>query len=110
MLHLFGIGITVLLLVLWRIKRRVLWYFHNETVVLVVSAMVEEELGERNFCFDSLKYMNHDMEEKGIVAGGCLPSEPRGTTSLQRWCLRVGGLRRESTGQWEGAGGDSPKL
>ena len=28
--------------------------------------------GERNFGFDSLKYMNQDMEEKGIVAG-----EPR---------------------------------
>ena len=35
--------------------------------------MVEKELGERNFGFDSLKYMNHDMEEKGIVARECLP-------------------------------------
>ena len=26
--------------------------------------MVEKELGERNFGFDSLKYMNCDMEEK----------------------------------------------
>ena len=31
--------------------------------------MVENELGERNFGFDSLKNMNHDKEEKGIVAG-----------------------------------------
>ncbi|CAL8399055.1 unnamed protein product [Boreogadus saida] len=37
-------------------------------VVGDISAMVEKELGERNFCFDSLKYMNRDMEEKGIVA------------------------------------------
>ena len=46
-------------------------------VVGVISAMVEKELGERNFGFDSLKYMNHDMEEKGIVARDCLPLEPR---------------------------------
>ena len=39
--------------------------------------MVEKEFGERNFGFDSLKYMNHDMEEKGIVGHGCLPLEPR---------------------------------
>ena len=39
--------------------------------------MVEKELGERNFGFDSLKYMNHVMEEKGIVARKCLPVEPR---------------------------------
>ena len=38
--------------------------------------MVENELGERNFGFDSLKYMNHDMEEKGIVARDRLPPEP----------------------------------
>ena len=44
---------------------------------LVISAMVEKELGERNFGFDSLKYMNHDMEEKEIVASDCLPLEPR---------------------------------
>ncbi|CAL8340873.1 unnamed protein product [Boreogadus saida] len=40
-------------------------------------SMVEKELGERNFGFESLKYMNHDMEEKGIVARDCLPLEPR---------------------------------
>ena len=35
----------------------------------VPSAMIEKELGERNFGFDSLKSrLNHDMEEKGIVA------------------------------------------
>ena len=39
--------------------------------------MVEKELGERIFGFDSLKYLNHDMEEKGIVASDCLPLEPR---------------------------------
>ena len=40
--------------------------------------MVENELGERNFGFDFLKNMNHDMEEKGIVGGECLPLlEPR---------------------------------
>ena len=43
----------------------------------VISAMVEKELGERNFGFDSLKYMNQDMEVKGIVASDCLPLEPR---------------------------------
>ncbi|CAL8386890.1 unnamed protein product [Boreogadus saida] len=32
-------------------------------------AMVEKELGERNFGFDSLKYMNHDKEEKGTAEG-----------------------------------------
>ena len=35
----------------------------------VISAMVEKELGERNFGFDSLKSrLNRDMEKKGIVA------------------------------------------
>jgi hypothetical protein len=29
---------------------------------------LRRNLGERNFGFDSLKYMNHDMEEKGIVS------------------------------------------
>ena len=59
-------------LVLWR-----LWYFHNKAVVGVISAMVEKELGERNFGFDSQKYMNRDMEEKGIAARDRLPPEPR---------------------------------
>ena len=43
----------------------------------VISAMVVNELEERNFGFDSLKNMNHDMEGKGIVGGECLPLEPR---------------------------------
>ncbi|CAL8348826.1 unnamed protein product [Boreogadus saida] len=46
-------------------------------VVGVISAMVENELGGRNFGFDSLKKMNHDMEENGIVGRKCLPLEPR---------------------------------
>ena len=37
-------------------------------VVGVISDMVEKELGERNFGFDTLKYMNCVMEDKGIVA------------------------------------------
>jgi hypothetical protein len=39
--------------------------------------MVENEFGEKNFGFDSLMYMNHEMEEKGIVGRECLPLEPR---------------------------------
>ncbi|CAL8400476.1 unnamed protein product [Boreogadus saida] len=46
-------------------------------VLGVISAKVENELGGRNFGFDSLKNMNHDMEEKGIVGGECLPLENR---------------------------------
>ena len=41
--------------------------------------MVEKEMGERNYCFDSLKSMNPDMEEKGIVAA--IVSRYRGTTA-----------------------------
>ena len=48
--------------------------------------MVEKELGERNFGFDSLKYP--DMEEKGIVASDCLPLEPRFPLSTARACCR----------------------
>ena len=33
--------------------------------------MVEKELGKRYIGFDSEKYMNRDMEEKGIVARDC---------------------------------------
>ncbi|CAL8395519.1 unnamed protein product [Boreogadus saida] len=44
--------------------------------------MVENELGERNFSFDSLKNMNHDMEEKGIIVSSLSPaSRCRGTTA-----------------------------
>ena len=52
----------------------------SSTTTLVVgvnSAMVEKELGERNSGFDSLKDMNRDVEEKGIVDRDCLPPEPR---------------------------------
>ena len=58
----FVIWITVLLLVLWRITRQTLVSgIITRHVVGVISAMVEKELGERNFGFDSLKYMNCDM-------------------------------------------------
>ncbi|CAL8349652.1 unnamed protein product [Boreogadus saida] len=50
--------------------------FPHKTVVGVISA-IEKELGGRNFGFDSLKNMNRNMEEKGIVAHNCLPLEPR---------------------------------
>ena len=66
-------------------------------LVEIITAIVEKELGERNFGFDSLKYTNHDMEEKGIVARECLPLEPRfplprdhrlGAARCRRWwCL-----------------------
>ena len=65
-------------MVLWRITRRTLVSGISTTrlAVGVITAMVENELGERNFGFDSLKYMNHDMEEKGIVARKYLLLEP----------------------------------
>ena len=54
----------------------------------VISAMVENNLGERNFGLDSLKYMNCDM----LPAAGCREAPPpRSTTARQRaagrWCL-----------------------
>ena len=53
--------------------------------------MVEKELGERNFGSGSLKYMNRDMEEKGIVGRACLPPEPRcPLPTARRWCLGSG--------------------
>ncbi|CAL8383450.1 unnamed protein product [Boreogadus saida] len=55
--------------------------------------MVENELGERNFGFDSLKYMNHDMEEKGIVGRECIPLEPCFPPPRQRESLVVGSHR-----------------
>ncbi|CAL8358183.1 unnamed protein product [Boreogadus saida] len=57
-----------------------------------VIAMVEKELGERNIGSGSLKYMNRDMEEKGIVARACLPPEPRCPLPApwRRWCLGSG--------------------
>ena len=71
-------------------------------VVGVISAMIEEELGERSFGLDSPKFMNCDTEEKGIVALDYQPPEPRcplptadtpppcGTTGQGRWCLGSG--------------------
>ncbi|CAL8349286.1 unnamed protein product [Boreogadus saida] len=50
--------------------------------------MVEKELREWNFGFDSLKYMNRNMEEKGIVARDCLPPEP--CCPLQQGTLPAG--------------------
>ena len=52
-------------------------YFHNETRSVGYLGHGREGIGERNFGYDSLKNMNHDMEEKGIVGGECLPLEPR---------------------------------
>ena len=56
--------------------------------------MVEKELRERNFGFESLKYMNSDMEEEGIVAsdlGG-------GASALPAACFRGGGAWAEGSG------------
>ena len=53
--------------------------------------MVEKESGERNFGFDSLKYMNCDMEEKGIVAPE--GPAPRHCPLPRRWSL---GSRQQS--------------
>ncbi|CAL8236085.1 unnamed protein product [Boreogadus saida] len=47
------------------------------TVVRVGAAGAWTLPLNRNFGFDSLKNMNHDMEEKGIVGHECLPLEPR---------------------------------
>ena len=64
---------------LWRITRQTLVSGISTTrlVLGVISDKVENELGGRNFGFDSLKNMNHDMEEKGIVGRECIPLEPR---------------------------------
>ena len=52
--------------------------------------MVEKELGERSFCFDSLKYMNRDMEEMGLMPAivsrrspAAEAPPPRGTTAAR---------------------------
>ena len=47
--HFLVIWITVLLLVLWHITRRTLVSGISTTRLVVISAMVEKELGERNF-------------------------------------------------------------
>ncbi|CAL8376841.1 unnamed protein product [Boreogadus saida] len=52
------------------------WQQYVEIFALA-KQRVENELGGRNFGFDSLKNMNHDMEEKGIVGRECLLFEPR---------------------------------
>ena len=52
--------------------------FRNETVVGVISAMVEKELGERNFGFDSLKYMTCDMPPVA-ARHHCLKAPPPGS-------------------------------
>ncbi|CAL8266872.1 unnamed protein product [Boreogadus saida] len=62
-------------------------------VVGVISAMAQKELGERNFGFDSLKYMNRDMEEKGIVARDCF-----GITASALPAARIRGGVVSSTG------------
>ena len=73
----FVIWITVLLLVLWRITRR---FFDDSgisptrLVVGVISAIVEKELGERNFGFDSLRPAAHCREAP----------PPQSTTARQR--------------------------
>ena len=58
-------------------------------VVEVISAMVEKELEQRNFGFDSLKSrLNRDMEEEGIVArrqyiGSGLHRHPGGQAAVE---------------------------
>jgi hypothetical protein len=60
--------------------------------------MVEKDLGERNFAFDSLKYMDRHREEKRIVARDCLPPEPQCPLPAARCPLphRLGAARRET--------------
>ena len=65
-------------------------------MVGIISAMVEKELGERNFGFGSLNYMNHDMEEKGIVARDCL--QPDSRCPLPAACCRGGGASAAGSG------------
>ena len=103
--HFFVIWITVLLLLLWCITRRTLVSGISTTILVagVISAMVEKELGERNFGLDSLKYMNHDMDEKRFFARECLPLEscillPRdhrlgAACCRRRWCLSAARCR-----------------
>ena len=63
----------------------------------VISPMVEEELGKRNFGFDFLKSrLNSDMEEKGIVTRDCFPPDPR--------CLLPATASASATGSAAAAG------
>ena len=60
----------------------------------ITSAMVEKEMWEKNFGFDSLKYMNRDMEEKGISP---LPaSEAPGAARLRRETIPFSPMSRFS--------------
>ena len=68
--------------------------------------------GERNFGFDSLKYMNRDMEEKGIVGRACLPPEPRSRSAAVVPRQRAAGLSaptglRDPRGGREDTGGQT---
>ena len=68
----------------------------------VVSAMVEKELGNRNFGFASLKSrLNCDMGEKGIAARDCWDSA---TGALPPGHRRRGTDAKEPRSQ----GGDNP--
>ena len=53
--------------------------------------MVEKELGERNFGFDSLKYMNGNM----LPAAGCREAPPQRSTTAQQ---RAAGSRQCAVG------------
>ena len=77
--------------------------------------MVEKEFGVRNFGFYSLKYMNRDMEEKGIVARDCLTLEAptsRGTTAVRPAAhFEVVVPRKRAVGlRWETIAGNNPLL
>ena len=74
--------------------------------------MVEKELGERNIGSGSLKYMNRDMEEKGIVGRACLPPEPRSRSAAVVPRQRAAGLSaptglRDPRGGREDTGGQT---
>ena len=64
-------------------------------VVGVISALIEKELGERNFGFDSLKYINRNMEDIGIVARDGLPlnqefgSKVHWLKQIKAWAIEV---------------------
>ncbi|CAL8404503.1 unnamed protein product [Boreogadus saida] len=53
------------------------WFGLLQIDVKVEEPETSENPTKSNFGFDSLKNMNHDMEEKGIVGRECLPLEPR---------------------------------
>ena len=88
-LHFFVIWITVLLLVLWRITRRTLVSGNSTTrlVVGVISAMVENGLGESNLALTSWSTWTKTWRRKGLLpamspAWAPLPAARcRGTTT-----------------------------